>query len=112
MQSESNQITKNLYAKESYGEFEQKDAETTSERGELRLDELANVPAGTTTVAFPLDYRLKVEAWVEDQPLILTGKIGKGKIIIDGGYSRFYCPIQSEASDQLYQRFVEYLSQD
>lgn len=110
LQSESNQITKRLYEKESYGEFEQKDAETAGVKGNLELEEMTNVPAGTTTVAFPLDYRLKVEAWVQDQPLILTGVIGKGRIIIDGGYSRFYCPIQSEESDQLFLKFISYLS--
>lgn len=47
------------------------------------------IPSGQTTVSFPLDYRLKVEAWSGDEPLILSGNYGKGKIILDGGYSRF-----------------------
>jgi hypothetical protein len=29
--------------------------------------------------------------WYNDEPLILSGKWGQGKILIDGGYSRFYC---------------------
>lgn len=108
LQAESNQLTNHLYQKESFGQYEQVNAEYSHE-GELKLEEMKNIPAGRTTVAFPLDYRLKVEAWVADQPLISSGKLGQGRIVIDGGYSRFYCDQRSADSDQLMQKIVDFL---
>jgi hypothetical protein len=109
LQAESNQMTKRLYLKESFGEYQADDAEISASKGNLELDSLDNVPAGSTTVAFPMDYRLRVEAWVDDQPLILSGALEKGKVIIDGGYSRFYCDQRSETTDQLFQSFMAFL---
>ena len=63
---------------------------------------METIPAGRSTVAFPMDYRLRVEAWVADQPLILSGELDAGKVIIDGGYSRFYCDQRSEVTDVLW----------
>ena len=72
---------------------------------------MQSVPAGTTTVAFPLDYRLKVEAWINDEPLILSGESYKGKIIIDGGYSRFYCNIDKEGKNSfMLNQFIDFLT--
>ena len=107
MQSQSNQLTQRIYKKQCYGDYDKVEAEATT--GNLNLKELEDIPAGKTTVAFPLDYRLQVEAWVGDQPLILTGKFGQGRIIIDGGYSRFYCDAKKEESDILFERFMNYL---
>ena len=76
----------------------------------MQLENLPDLPAGKTTSAFPLDYRLKVEAWVSDQALILSGNIGKGRIIIDGGYSRFYCENTNELSVEMLSRFITYLN--
>ena len=108
LQAESKQLTQKMYTKESYGDFNEKNA-LSAERGNLKLDEINFIPAGETTVAFPMDYRLTVEAWVEDQPLILSGFIGKGRIIIDGGYSRFYCENSTEESEQLLNYFLRFL---
>lgn len=107
-QSESNQITRRLYKKESYGNFEHKNAESVS-AGNLQLEDIETIPAGTSTVAFPMDYRLQVEAWVEDQPLILTGTLGKGRIVIDGGYSRFYCDSKNEESEIMLEKILDFL---
>jgi hypothetical protein len=109
LQAESNQVTNRLYKKESFGEYENQAAEPSRGSGNLKLDELDTIPSGNTTVAFPMDYRLKVEAWVEDQPLILSGELDKGRIIIDGGYSRFYCDQRNEVSDALLEMFLAYL---
>lgn len=109
LQAESNQMTKRMYLKESFGEYQADEAEISASQGNLELDSLDNVPAGSTTVAFPMDYRLRVEAWVDDQPLILTGALEKGKVIIDGGYSRFYCDQRSETTDQLFDSFIKFL---
>lgn len=109
LQAESNQLTKRIYLKESFGEYQADNAETYGSKGNMKLDSLDNVPAGSTTVAFPMDYRLRVEAWVDDQPLILSGVLEKGKLIIDGGYSRFYCDQRSETTDQLFVSFISFL---
>jgi hypothetical protein len=109
LQAQSNQVTHQLYLKESFGNYQQTNAELNKD-GNLDLDEIDTIPAGETTAAFPLDYRLKVEAWVQDQPLISSGSIGEGKIIIDGGYSRFYCAHRSESTDALLEQFIIFLS--
>lgn len=111
LQSQSNQLTQRMYKKQSYGAYDQANAESTTD-GNLKLEEMKGVPAGKTTVAFPLDYRLNVEAWVSDQPLILTGTFGAGRIIIDGGYSRFYCDAKKEESDSLFEKFNAFLEGD
>ena len=109
LQAQSNQVTNQLYNKETFGNYIQASAEK-NDTGNLNLDALDTIPAGETTAAFPLDYRLKVEAWVEDQPLISSGVLGEGKIIIDGGYSRFYCIHRSDSTDELLKQFLIFLS--
>src|SRR5690606_360278 len=106
---ESNQLTQELYKKESYGEYDKVTANTSSQKGNLQLNTISEIPAGETTVAFPLDYRLTVEAWIDDQPFILSGNYGKGRIIIDGGYSRFYCGYRDKICDEIFDRFKNYL---
>lgn len=109
LQAESNQMTNRLFKKESFGEYEQANAQRGELDGNLELEKNDVIPAGKTTVAFPMDYRLKVEAWVEDQPLILSGMLGQGRIIIDGGYSRFYCNQRNENSDILFSKIIAFL---
>jgi hypothetical protein len=109
-QAESNQITRKLFHKECYGNFEIKRAEPASEKSNLHLIELKEIPAGETTVAFPLDYRLLVEAWVGNQPLILSGSIEQGRIIIDGGYSRFYCVNWNSNTLLLFQKIIAFFT--
>lgn len=108
LQAEANQMTQKLYRKESFGNYDARLA-TSGVAGNLKLKELDTIPAGTSTSAFPMDYRLRVEAWVADQPLILSGTHGKGRIIIDMGYSRFYCDIRDENSDAIFERVYRYL---
>lgn len=111
LQAESNQVTRAIYLKESFGNYEEYNADTKASVGNLSLDTVSYlIPAGSTTVAFPMDHRLKVEAWVQDQPLILSGTLQEGRVIIDGGYSRFYCNQRSEESDQLLKLFLRYLA--
>lgn len=108
LQAESNQLTQKLYLKESFGEYDAAVAEIERESGNLGL-EMDTIPAGRSTVAFPMDYRLRVEAWVADQPLILSGKVDEGKVIIDGGYSRFYCDQRSDVTDSLWAAIIAFL---
>ena len=108
LQAESNQLTKKLYLKESFGEYDLPVAQIEQQSGNLQL-EMETIPAGRSTVAFPMDYRLRVEAWVADQPLILSGNLDAGKVIIDGGYSRFYCNQRTEITDSLWKVILAYL---
>ncbi|XOV66616.1 MAG: hypothetical protein ACFHU9_13400 [Fluviicola sp.] len=108
LQAEANQMTQKLYRKESFGNYEETVAKS-GEAGNLDLKELDTIPAGRTTAAFPMDYRLKVEAWIGDHPLILSGHHGNGRIVIDTGYSRFYCDIRDENSDAVFERVYRFL---
>lgn len=107
LQSESNQVTKVLFAKETWGYFT---TETADISPKSMLNETDSMAAGSTTVAFPLDYRLKVEAWVDDEPLISSGKLSGGRIIIDGGYSRFYCTSMDDENQSVLVQFINYLA--
>ena len=109
LQAESNQVTDRLYQKKSFGNYQQRVAECSEYKANLDLKEVDTIPAGSSTVAFPMDHRLKVEAWINDQPVILSGKLGKGRIVIDGGYSRFYCNQRNQFSDQLLREILLYL---
>ncbi len=110
LQAESRQITLAFYAKESWGNFDQNEGIIQSENTKNNLFEKSDTfPAGLTTVAFPMDYRLKVEVWVDDQPLIQSGEIGLGKIVIDGGYSRFYCVNHDAEIDGIFMAILRYL---
>jgi hypothetical protein len=106
LQAESNQLTDVFYTKRSWGHFTEEKA-TVADSG--ILSGFDTIHAGTSTVAFPLDYRLKVEAWIADEPLILSGEQYGGRIILDGGYSRFYCAFKNEDSDLILQKMIEYL---
>jgi len=108
LQAEANQLTQKLYLKESFGEYHAPVAQIERRYGNLGL-EMDTIPAGKSTVAFPMDYRLKVEAWVSDQPLILSGKVDEGKVIIDGGYSRFYCDQRTDVTDYLWAAIIAFL---
>jgi len=108
-QAESRQITQELFKKENYGEYNTTTAHSSSQNGNLNLNNITEIPAGESTVAFPLDHRLTVEAWIDDQPLILSGNYGQGRIIIDGGYSRFYCDHRTVICDDLFERIKKYL---
>jgi len=108
LQIESNLVTNLLFSKSTWGDFTEKDA-ITVDSGMLSKNE--TISAGSTTVAFPLDYRLKVEAWVNDEPLICSGQFFGGKIIIDGGYSRFYCSVFEKDNQEILEQFIEFLTQ-
>jgi hypothetical protein len=108
LQAESNQITHKIYKKESFGSYSENIARGATE-GNLKLQELESIPAGRTTAAFPMDYRLRVEAWIADQPLIQSGNYHAGRIVIDMGYSRFYCELKDKNSDAVFLKIQHYL---
>ncbi|TNE53532.1 MAG: hypothetical protein EP338_10935 [Bacteroidetes bacterium] len=82
---ECNQLMNRFYRQECYGNFDEDKLEeqVLTENSLKRLD-------SRTTVSFPMHQDLRVEAWSNDNPMVLSGKIGQGKIVLDGGYSRFY----------------------
>jgi hypothetical protein len=109
LQAESRILTNLFCSKQSWGNF----SSTNAEAGENSiLKNLDSISAGNSTVAFPLDYRLKVEAWINDEPLILSGKWMNGNLLIDGGYSRFYCGNQNQTNQEMLNVFLNFLIQD
>jgi len=107
LQAESNQLTSLLFSKQAWGNFSQENAEISI--GISLLSNFDSLPAGKTTVSFPLDYRLKVIAWVEDEPLIQIGETFGGQLILDGGYSRFYCENERIENWKVLLEFIGYL---
>lgn len=110
LQQEFNQVTKRMFEKEAWGNFSSRRAEV-GEQSFLRALSSDSLDAGETTVAVPLDVNMRVEAWVDDQPLITSCRYGKGTMIFDGGYSRFYCPVSDENRLTL-RLIINYLSSD
>ena len=89
MNAEFNQISAVLMNKVSWGDFRSTNA-YVDQKSFLRELEQDSLSAGRTISAVPLDASLTVHMWVDDQPLVTSIKIGKGIILFDGGYSRFY----------------------
>lgn len=106
--TESNQILKSMYNLQFYGNFSSDSLELDS-RSNFRACSCEKYLTGSTTVSFPMDYRLQVEAWSNDNPIILSGNFGAGKIIIDGGYSRFY---EAENTSALMDEFLLFFFRD
>lgn len=109
LQSEANELAQLIYGKQYYGQFESSETELNVHNAQLHLDELSYVPAGQSTTAFPLDHRLSVEVWQEDQALVLSGYVSRGRIILDGGYSRFYEHNRNPESDAVFLEFLRFL---
>ena len=106
LQAESNQLTNYFFQKEFWGNNTMVVAEST--KNEKGLIESEYLNAGQSTVQFPMDSRLKVEAWVNDEPLILSTEYFGGQLLLDGGYSRFYCLDQKE-KNAIWESLLEYL---
>ena len=107
LQSEANQLTTLLFGKEFWGNSSA-DTAQIDEQGASLFHNKKTISAGNSSVQFPLDYRLKTEAWIEDEPLIMSSKSFGGGLILDGGYSRFYCD-EKGRSDDVWQLILNYL---
>lgn len=95
--SECNQITDAFFGKTYWGNNSNDTAVVNESQCTNQLfQHQGEIPSGKTIVTFPMDYRLKVEAWSADEPLILSAKIGQGKLILDGGYARFKNTVAKE----------------
>jgi hypothetical protein len=107
---ESNQLTQVFFGKRYWGN-QQQNNELMRKKKLLKDDSDNNQDfALQSTVTFPMDYRLKVEVWSGDEPLILSGNFGKGKIILDGGYARFNVALnQSAESKLIFNELIDFL---
>lgn len=109
LQAEAQQLTKRLFSKEFWGETNETIA-TTNVLSESIFNDKSTIPAGKSIVLFPLDVRLNVEAWVKDEPVILSSEFFGGRLILDGGYSRFYCSDMNTDTVEVWNILLNYLN--
>ncbi|MFN5912078.1 MAG: hypothetical protein ACK45H_12135 [Bacteroidota bacterium] len=107
MIQEGNQLTEALFNKRFWGEYAPAHALISENSGLFPVTE-NELNSGTTAVFFPLDHRLRVEIWAGDEPLLLSSERFGGRLILDGGYSRFYCS-EKEQKNILFEKLVHYL---
>lgn len=107
LQSEANQITNTLLGKEFWGNSTEENA-LICHKDQSIFNNEKTIKAGNSCVQFPLDFRLKTEAWINDEPLILSSRSFGGGLILDGGYSRFYCSEKGQ-SDDVWKIIMNYL---
>ena len=108
LQSEGILLTERIYAKSAWAAVENSKKEISNNG---IFSEISEFPPGVTPVVFPLDFQLRVEVWYNDEPLILTGRVGSGKILIDGGYSRFYCQSLGKKENEVFKIVLDYLKE-
>lgn len=108
LQQEFHQISTFLFSKSVWGNFTNQTA-MVAEKSFIASANGDSISTGETPVAVPLDARVKVEVWVDDEPLMTSFELEKGKIVFDGGYSRFYCPQMME-NKAVFESIVRYLT--
>jgi hypothetical protein len=107
---ESNQLTQVFFGKRYWGNQQLNNELMRKKKPMKEVSDNKQDFAAQSTVNFPMDYRLKVEVWSGDEPLILSGNFGKGKIILDGGYARFNLALnQSVESKRIFNELIEFL---
>lgn len=107
---ESNQLTQVFFGKRYWGNQSLNNELMREKMPVIDYENIYQDFEKQTTVTFPMDYRLKVEVWMGDEPLILSGNFGKGKIILDGGYARFNKTLhQSEESSRIFNELIDLL---
>ncbi len=105
-QAETNLILEQLFSFQSWGNFNSSYAKV-SEDSELTA--LKDIPSGNSVAVFPMDLNFKVDVWLEDKPVIMSGSFDLGRIVLDGGYSRFFCSEINTASKSFFLDLVAYL---
>lgn len=105
-QAESNMILENLFSFHSWGNFNAAIAEVNQSS---ELTNLKEIPPGNSVAVFPLNPNFKVDVWLNDKPLIMSGNFEKGILVIDGGYSRFFCSNMNEDSTTVFSDLIKYL---
>jgi hypothetical protein len=108
LQTDARLITQHLFQKEFWENRSEIQSNSTKE--ECKNLNSEEIQAGQSIVTFPMDVRLNVEVWVDDEPLIMSSKYRGGKIILDGGYSRFYSKGISNSSRALWKEINDFLT--
>lgn len=88
-QAEGNQILAYLFQQQTRLEIYNNTAKINFFEDKKNVFQSDTFSSGFSVSTFPMDYRWKVLAWCEDQPILVEASLGKGKIILDGGYARF-----------------------
>jgi len=104
---EFNLISNQILNKRAWGNFNNSNA-VLADQSFLTSIGIDSIYAGETTVAIPLDVRVKVEAWAGDEPIITSLSFGRGRIVFDGGYSRFHKMTKMENMD-VFESIINYL---
>ena len=107
MQSEARILTQHLFQKEFWEN--QSNLSSSGEVSDHKVIASENIDPGRSVATFPMDVRLKVEVWLGDEPLILSSEYLGGRIILDGGYSRFYCPLNNDENKVLWDEITAFL---
>ncbi len=105
-QAESNMILENLFSFHSWGNF---DATIAQVSQVSELTNLKEIPSGNSVAVFPLNPNFRVDVWLYDKPLIMSGNFDKGVLVIDGGYSRFYCSNMNAIGLKFFSDLIKYL---
>ena len=105
-QAESDVILDSFFSFHSWGNF---DSEIAHVSEVSEITQLKEITSGISVAVFPVNSNFKVDVWIEDQPLIMSGDFDNGRLILDGGYSRFYCENMNGSSNLLLIDLINYL---
>lgn len=100
MQADANALTEQMFQEQFYS------VDRTSKSESEVLDVKESV------VYFPLSFNFQPILWDQDEPVLQVGNYGKGKVMIDGGYSRFYCGNSDDSSRELLKKIMKMLLED
>lgn len=100
MQAQANALTEQMFQEQFYS------VEQTS-KSEFELHDVKE-----SVVYFPLSFNFQPILWDQDEPVLQVGTYGKGKVMIDGGYSRFYCGNSDDDSRELFNKLMKMLGKD
>ncbi len=105
-QAETNQILDHFFSFQSWGNFQSSYAKVSDDS---EITELKEIPTGNSVTVFPMNSNFKVDVWLDDNPIVMSGDFNNGRIVVDGGYSRFYCSEINETSKMFFLNLMKYL---
>ena len=91
---------------QSWGNFQSSYAKVSDDS---EITELKEIPTGNSVAVFPMNSNFKVDVWLDDNPMVMSGNFSSGRIVVDGGYSRFYCSEINETSKMFFLNLIKYL---
>lgn len=86
---EANSITESVWNTSFYGNFAGERVSVSRNETEVKTESI-DFYQGNTVSVFPMHPSFQVISWVEDEPLLLMTREENQKVIVDGGYSRFF----------------------